>query len=435
MTFRHRLRARIVAAFALFGAVLAAVYAGLIYYALHLIEDETLRNRLELEVAGYLEQYAEDQDVAMPADRFLTGHRSLSDAPERHRRIALSLGEGYYEVEIGDREYHLAVFRAPGAAELSAIFYDVTALETLEPRTGFWAAALTAGFLVVVALGLALGMATSGRVIAPLRALAQAVSHAEPRRLPTNLAKRFADDEVGLLANALDRFNLQVNAFVDRERQFTRNASHELRTPVTVVKGAAELIASTAGPRDVSLRKPLQRITRAVKEMENVIETFLWLGRQGSHRVDDAHCRVGPLCERAVEQHAHLLEGKPVEAKVAVETDLAVAAPSTAVFIAIGNLVRNAFLFTESGEVKVTTTAESVVVADTGRGIPADFIDRAVNRGSSAGAQAGYGLGLAIVRDFCQQYGWSLGLESESEQGTRATLRFSQQPNRAPGPA
>jgi len=92
--------------------------------------------------------------------------------------------------------------------------------------------------------------------------LAEQVAKSGPNNLPTDLSRNFYEDEVGVLAKALEQSMQRVEAFVNREQQFTRDVSHELRTPVTVIKGAAELLKrhftaeKKSAPRSLSRPSP-----------------------------------------------------------------------------------------------------------------------------------------------------------------------------------
>jgi signal transduction histidine kinase len=147
-------------------------------------------------------------------------------------------------------------------------------------------AAIYAGFaivLLVLYLSTWLGFRASQRALSPLLGLAREVRQLDlkapdpaafaPDRIPAS-----ADAEVHELAAALARFAQRMNDFVDRERHFTRDASHELRSPLTVIRASSELLH-----QDRSLDPPSQRavarIQRAARDMEELTSAFLLLAR------------------------------------------------------------------------------------------------------------------------------------------------------------
>ena len=162
----------------------------------------------------------------------------------------------------------------------------------------------------------------SRKTIAPVVQLAELVKKTGPENLPTDFPKQFCDDEVGVLAKTLEHAMQRVEAFVDREHQFTRDASHELRTPVTVIKGAIELLKQLPGNEQRSMNRPLRRIERSVNDMESTIEALLWLAREEAAIDPGQTCDVLPVVKDVIEQHRHLLADKPVEIDIDAEGNI-----------------------------------------------------------------------------------------------------------------
>ena len=81
------------------------------------------------------------------------------------------------------------------------------------------------------------------------------------------------------MAGALTKLTQRVNAFVDRERNFTRDASHELRSPLTVIRMAADLLLAESSLDDRG-KATVNRIKRAATDMVELVETFLMLARE-----------------------------------------------------------------------------------------------------------------------------------------------------------
>ncbi|GKT30193.1 HAMP domain-containing histidine kinase, partial [Aduncisulcus paluster] len=86
--------------------------------------------------------------------------------------------------------------------------------------------------------------------------------------------------------------------FIKREKDFTRDVSHELRTPLSVIKGALELIRLSHSSKSPEMQKPLGRIERSVKDMEETIETLLWIAREENKEVSGASFNINEAAER-----------------------------------------------------------------------------------------------------------------------------------------
>ncbi|HEX7129762.1 MAG TPA: HAMP domain-containing sensor histidine kinase [Rhodanobacteraceae bacterium] len=231
--------------------------------------------------------------------------------------------------------------------------------------------------------------------------------------------------EVAVLAEALRSFAARLEAFAERERNFTRDASHELRTPLTVIKVAADVLADEENLSPFAQRS-LTRISRSVREIEALIEAFLVLARESDTGLPEQDFLVNDVVREEVERYRDLLGAKPVDLRLEEEARFALHAPPRVLAVVIGNLIRNACLYTERGSIVVSVHSGSVRVTDTGCGMDAEELARAFQpfyRGSGSGAR-GHGIGLAVVRRIADRFDWPVELDSRPGHGTVATLRF-----------
>jgi signal transduction histidine kinase len=190
---------------------------------------------------------------------------------------------------------------------------------------------------------------------------------------------------------------------------------------LTVVKGAAELIEAQPTARQKAVRKPLDRLYRAVGEMEETIEVFLELAREDSLDSAVKLCPLRQVVEDVIEHHRRLLANKPVDVEIRVPGDVKVEASERALSIVLGNLIGNAFARTEKGAISIEWRESGVDITDTGPGIFGQDLDRVTER-HFTGENGGYGLGLSIVQTLCKRYGWGLELDREA---TGTTVRVS----------
>ena len=186
-----------------------------------------------------------------------------------------------------------------------------------------------------------------------------------------------------MLAETIEDLLIRISEFTRREREFTSHASHELRTPVTVIRGAIEILKSRNSEEHGKIRDPLARIDRAVTDIEMLIDTFLLLARKEQLPDNDETCDLQTIVTKVVDSHRYLLKEKPVEVKVQTADAGSVRAPASLVSIALGNLVRNAFQYTMRGRIEITALTDRVSVHDGGSGFDP--------------ARQGAGVGLTIV--------------------------------------
>jgi len=434
------MRGRILRCFVLFGAILVAVYALLVFAAMQRLEDNIFIQRLDLrtnQVAAELQRGAADPTTG-PAPGpttepppFDTFHTFVGAD-----RLPAELRERIGDWPPGDYEYHddfpatnrnehfVAIRDLGGLEDRLYVVYDTVAYEGVET---WWAPViwvLAGGALLALAIGLPLGRRLANQLASPLVDLATVVETSTPEEMPARLERSPAPGEVGVLGQALGAAMARANAFVERERHFTRNASHELRTPLTVIRGATDLLNRQLADDELALTR-LDRIERSLDHMEDLIEAFLALAREDGNGGGESHA-VEPILRDVMERQAAAGEGVPGEVGVVCEVRRPhrVKAPATIVSSTIGNLLANAVQHTPEGAVKVVLDGPRLDVVDGGPGIPEGWEDDLVAPFVSY-RRGGVGLGLAIVREVCDRYGWALTFEAAEGGGTRTRLDFA----------
>ncbi|MFI2810049.1 sensor histidine kinase [Microbulbifer sp. JSM ZJ756] len=415
--YRYSLRKRVAIAFAICVAVLSVVWGFAFFSAIKLSEDRVLVNQLQRAAESY-------PFLAMN----LRGYDEVGSLPESLREWAqTNPDEGLYEFDA--EELHVAVVPAENGQRHAFVVFDVAGIEAASSEDWWWLLVITGVVGALGALGFGLGLLVMRRAVAPVMQLAKVVAEIDPEKLSADDIKliqssRFGDDEVGVLARTIEKTLERISAFVERERYFTGSASHELRTPITVIMGALELLEQS----DLSATdaKVVDRVRRATFEMKATIEMFLCLAREADDGLHDEQFSVMPLVSQAIDQHRHLLNGKFVD----VEIDLIDAAVddlskpiacghSQAFSIAVNNLVRNAFQHTHAGQGPITIHIKEHVLFVTNQ-VSSEANER--HTSTEASSPQGYGLGLGIVQRLCERNGWSFSLHADE---ARVAARLS----------
>lgn len=406
--YRHSLRQRVAIAFAICVAVLSVAWGFAFYGAIRLSEDRVLAQQL---------QQAADSYPSMPIN--LRGYDEVDKLPESLREWAqTNPDKGLYEFPA--QELHVAVLAVDNEHRQAFVVFDVAGIEAASSEDWWLLLVITGIVGTLGALGFGLGLAVMRRAVAPVDQLAKVVADIDPEKLLAEDHKRiesnrFGNDEVGVLARTIEKTLERISAFVERERYFTGAASHELRTPITVITGALELLEqSDLSTADVEV---LDRVRRATLDMKTTIEMFLCLARENDDGLYDEQFLVMPLVNQAIDQQRHLLNGKFVDVEIDlidVQTDdvskpVACGHPQ-AFSIAVNNLVRNAFEHTLAGQGPITIHIEEHVLFVTNQ-VRSEADKRHMS--TEASPPNGYGLGLSIVQRLCERNGWSFSLHAD----------------------
>ncbi len=238
------------------------------------------------------------------------------------------------------------------------------------------------------------------------------------------------DWEVEKLFQSFSSYSRRIRQFVERERAFTRDASHEFRTPLTVIKMASDMLLSE-DELDEHVKKYVTRIKGSARDMEELIDAFLILARETDKEFEETDVVVSEVVERELRSAQLYLENKPVEIIVKEESPLMLSTARKVVAIVLGNLIRNAILYTNEGTVEITIGQNWVKIADTGIGMSAEQIKKIFQpyyraEGENKTERKGYGIGLTIVKRLCSRFNWQVSVDSEQGVGTTFQVDFAQ---------
>ena len=209
---------------------------------------------------------------------------------------------------------------------------------------------------------------------------------------------------------------------------FIANASHELRTPITAIRGFSETLLNT--PPDEDLAPYLRVIDRNAERLSHLVDDLLELSRVENQkaplRTDDID--LGSLVRNLLEDLAPRLKEAEIAASVASEGEIFARADRRAVDRILVNLIDNAIKYSNSGDSLSVSIAQSgdrarIDVADTGIGIPEKDQSRIFERFyrvdmARSRALGGTGLGLAIVKHLAQAMGGEVHFKSRAGEGS-----------------
>ncbi len=422
MQFRRRLRSRIVLSFLLFGTLLSALFAIATLGLQNYLEDQLIGATLQEELDDYVNQLRLDPSVVEPFYTRIQGYVTRPGDPNETVNAAVrGLPTGVHDVQLPAGLFKAAVRKDHDI--WAFLLYDVSDNQRLKQQL-LWA--LIGAVLLFSALSFTLGAWSSLRVMKPVTDLADRLQTLGDGHVPRRLADYFADDEVGELAKALDSYAHRLHHMVERDREFNADVSHELRSPLTVITGATELLLAQPD-LEPKIRTRLLRIARAARQSADITTALLHMVRaeQGIDKDSAAH-NVGDIVNDVVHLYEPLVGGKPLRLEVIEEDRVSVIAPESVVAVTVGNLIGNAMRYTAEGEVRITIGNGRVTVDDTGPGIPEaelEYVFERHYRGQDVSGK-GAGLGLAIVKRLCELYGWSIRFTNRKEGGLRAELLF-----------
>jgi len=272
----------------------------------------------------------------------------------------------------------------------------------------------------------------SQRALSPIVALARRLEEVNFERsgridLDLDSLPENTNDDVATMIDAVEQFTGRLDAAIERERVFTRDAGHELRTPVAVFKGSLDLLEQR-NDRPEFEKAALKRMRRTVVDMESLLETLLLLAREEEVALPSEPVLVNTLIVEQMDVLSSFVEESSNKLVLVEHAELHVRVPAKIIEIALGNLLRNALTYTREGTVTVTIRANSVQVEDSGIGMSerelASAFEPFYRAETSRESTRGHGLGLSIVRRLARQFEWQISAVSRPAEGTSVEIRF-----------
>ncbi|WP_323374205.1 HAMP domain-containing sensor histidine kinase [Frateuria sp. STR12] len=224
---------------------------------------------------------------------------------------------------------------------------------------------------------------------------------------PTQLSGQ-TDADVVSLARGLHGFATRIASYNLRERNFTRDASHELRSPLTVIKMSADMLSDESDLSKFGVRS-VKRIQRATREMEALIEALLILARESDVGAGEEEFVVNDVLQRGMGDLEQMLEGRAVDLKLEEPARFSLRASPRVFMVLCWQLVRNASQQADHGTILITVLPGAVAVSNRVDEEPA--IDR-------------HGFELAIAQRISERFHWPLELQTRDGCEHIASIRF-----------
>jgi two-component system sensor histidine kinase BaeS len=302
----------------------------------------------------------------------------------------------------------------------------------------FLLALLIAG--AIAAALAAIGAFLTARAIArPVRRVAEAsqslAAGVSPDPVPVE-----GSTELALLATSFNEMAEQLHTAKEAERNFLLSVSHELKTPLTAIRGYAEGLEDGA----VTPEEAAATIREEARRLERLVRDLLDLARMNRREfaIQREEIDLGDVGREAVRRYEGEARANGVELEAVAPDGAPALGDPDRVLQVVSNLVENALRSTPpGGSVHVRARPGVIEVVDTGVGLAPEDIPHAFERfylhdrvGIPDGGRWSSGLGLAIVKELCERMGGLVTLESTLGEGTTFTVRLPG-PTPAPRPA
>ena len=240
------------------------------------------------------------------------------------------------------------------------------------------------------------------------------------------------NEEIEKQMDVIKREQARVAGAQQSKNEFIANITHEMNTPLTSIKGFAELL-QTATLDDATREKAVKIIKEQSDRLTGLIASIINFNELDNDELPSYECNVTLIASEVAESLRPSIEQKGLSLTLDVDPEVTVASRQERLTEIFGNLIRNATKYNkENGSISVTVKGGSTPyaeVADTGIGIAEENLDKIFSRfftvdKSHSGKNGGFGLGLAVVKKLCDRAGWKLSVRSKLDEGTTFRIEF-----------
>lgn len=410
---------RIMASILLASIVFLSLMSLLVYYSNVVLEDELLDRQTGFELQNVVDLLRQDPDATLPRTAKLEIFLASRSAQQPIPQFLLDLSEGvHHDIKVDDKAFHVLV--ANIANDRVYIKSDVTEVERFED---FLSTILLIAWIVMIVMLFFIARILSRKLSEPIAQLSDQLAQINPNQRGIRLSSQFEDNEVGRIARAFDSYTEKMDGYVEKQIAFAAMASHELRSPLTIVRTSADLIASRQN--DPAVNVHLEKIQRASDNMANMIHALLAVTRgQPSQNLPES-VELRSLIDEIIDSLRPEISAKRIAVDNRLDSSASIHGDRTLLSVVLNNLLRNSVKHGDNSAIDISMNGASLCISDNGLGIPAEDLLHIFDFTYRGHNSRGYGVGLYISKLICDYQGWSLQLVSNPAGGITARVGFA----------
>ena len=404
---------RVFMAFSVFAIVLSSLSGYAFFIAIHKIDDQFRQEFLVQFQDKLIERYQANGSL-LASDSIFSIETLRSDQDTIPSQLA-SMKTGYAEITEGE----LHVIKGSLSDNISQqsfdyyLVHDSKSSHAINKNTDkiFLAIGLVALFVSLI--GISIGRILSRQITSPVRALQQQIRSTDPSQITQTPLK--LNDEFGEISEAYSETLARIHQAFEREKRFSAYASHELRTPVTIIKSSLNLWQTCDELKDQPhaeriKRKAMKRIEVATTMMTEVIQTFLMLSSRAEKSQEFEEINFKAVLMQVLLKY----QNSDNYSQIKVDKDLPhspmLHAHRHIVTVILSTLLRNSFEYC-AGNIAICLQADHLEISN-------DIDELRITQAEH------FGFGLEIVHQLCEQLGWTASTEHKQPSSFIVRINF-----------
>lgn len=370
------------------------LYWSVIYIAEEQLEVISLHHWLDTIATKYQHDYElVGMEAALPdANEFISywDEQGLPDWLQAYQQT------GFYEHLLGAEDKHFNIVPHPSGRGLFYIVFKDDADDYLDHYEQQLHLLMLSVGVVTTLLMLLYGVYLTRAISKPLDEIQRKISLMPPDNALFSIDTRYSesrDIEAALLQSKID-----IASYFQREQEFTRFSSHEMRTAIMVIKGSTELLKKIPNESKIAI-KAIGRLELASDDLSVLTDTFLLLGQGELPAHHLQYFALEQVLTRQLKAMEALFDKQGIRYSLVVENTIMMSAPESFLVVIMNNLMKNALDYS-IGDIHIKLSDNLLTVTN-----PYD---------QEIGVNAGYGCGLIIVERICERMQWVVNVADEN---------------------
>jgi signal transduction histidine kinase len=288
--------------------------------------------------------------------------------------------------------------------------------------------------IISIFIGIGVALIVSTITVKPLKEMQKLAKRISQGDYSARIGLK-SRDEIGELASSLNYMAEQLTDIENMRKKLIQNVSHDLRTPITSIKGYLELLEDENFTEEEKI-KSINTIQKEVERMEKIVKeiTRLSIIDSKNYQLNIEKLELNSVVGELIPIIRIEAEKKKIQIKNdSLQKEIFIRGDKEKVKEIIINLLSNAIKFTNEGFIRISTSQNknyaSLIIEDTGIGIDSEdmpHIFERFYRGEKSRSQdySGLGIGLAIVKELVYMQNGNIEVESETNKGSKFTVKF-----------
>ena len=288
---------------------------------------------------------------------------------------------------------------------------------------------LMMAFLVIA--GTLLIWWVSGKALKPLQKLSRIIKHLDINQLDQQIQVVESLDEVGDLQTAFNYMLVNIKESYEKQRRFSRNAAHELKTPVAAIRANLEVLNMDENPSYEDYRSFTDIVGRQTEAMASIVQGLRLLS--SGENLNITKFNLNENIKLIIHNLDNEIKNKNIKIHIkCADKNLHINADNVLMKQAIFNIIHNAIRYSdENGDIDISINTDSVIVKDYGSGISKENLEKIFEPfycvdSSRSKKLGGSGLGLAITKEILAEHGFNIKVKSEEGHFTEFEIDFQQ---------